>query len=412
MSRAPEPTWTLDQARSIQYLTLRVLYERNVTQETIDRFLGALWPAGFSQAASQLRHVRSPSLIDKATRGRITYGEQRDGAIREALVQRVLDTKCISPVTLKGLLLACCAPASDRAARHQPGARWTLYQAYKILHLGDQIVLEERMTRDTMEWFVRAVWQEGCSPAMKYSQSAFMRSSLSERLFSPLGRVEESIREIFVQRVIGAGRITDSILDWLYTSLIRARRKETPLVGGEGPFNIASDGLDTDMEVSERGVIGNERPLPWSECCVGQTNTFFHLASDDEATSGIKTISPSQWAAGSVGFDIPKPGSTASDNNKYLVTAPASQFKDAVQSLLQLSHGDSPTAANHPMDAHRPQFDNGVFLIEPNQLCQFDSSCYTNSDEEPTGSQNAPATKKRRVEGACELRKRVRHLVK
>ncbi|KAI1429649.1 hypothetical protein F5Y12DRAFT_415420 [Xylaria sp. FL1777] len=101
------------------------MYKGTITQGTLDWFLNALWPEGLSQGVHQLRVVEPCSLIDEATSGQITYEEQRNSAICNALVRYVQYTKYITPITLKVLLIARGASLDGQAATHQPQARWT-----------------------------------------------------------------------------------------------------------------------------------------------------------------------------------------------------------------------------------------------------------------------------------------------
>ncbi|KAI1315669.1 hypothetical protein F5Y16DRAFT_393315 [Xylariaceae sp. FL0255] len=228
MPSVPEPKFTLLQAQTIQYLTSQITYGKNVTPKTVDEFLNVLWPEGLSQGLHQLRHVQSPPLIDEAE-------EQRDKAICEALIHHVQYTKCITPTLLKGLLVALHSSKAELTARYEPEARWTLPQAYDIIHLGTQILLSEDVTEKTMDWFVYAIWKDGV-------QSSRPVNRLKNGLVSP------ATRDKFVQLVLTETKITDSILDWLYRALYIEDQS-------------SSDEGESDIDTLREGTSDDESPL-------------------------------------------------------------------------------------------------------------------------------------------------------
>ncbi|KAI1322794.1 hypothetical protein F5Y16DRAFT_404058, partial [Xylariaceae sp. FL0255] len=256
MSSILEPKFTLPQVRVIHYLTTRLSYEKNMTHNTLNWFLKALWPEGLSQGLHQLVNVTSGSIIDEVTSDQTFSEEQRNEAVREALVRHVEYTKCITPATLKGLLIARRASSSNPIARQEPEARWTLRQANDIIHVGNQILLEDDITQETMGWFVRAIWQDTLSQVATClphhdGQSTIPTNSISEGLVSPV------IRDEFVQRVLEQTKITDPILDWLRTAVIRIAKKRAFAIECLDSFGNDEDESDTLGE--ERS--GDEDPL-------------------------------------------------------------------------------------------------------------------------------------------------------
>lgn len=202
-------------------------------------FLGALWPEGLSKGLYQLLDVESPSLIDEATSGLVTCEAERKAEICYQFANRVHDTDCITPVILKGLLIALCGSVNVSEARHEPHLRWTVRQAHDIIHLSHQIQLEKGVTQGTVDWFVRAIWPNSASKAVTGLHSALSVSSVDESLVSP------AIRGIFVGRVLEATEINDYILDWLYRALFRTASERSPCVDGKGPFSDDEDIPDT-----------------------------------------------------------------------------------------------------------------------------------------------------------------------
>ncbi|KAI3326622.1 hypothetical protein HD806DRAFT_532255 [Xylariaceae sp. AK1471] len=204
------------------------------------RILESLWPEGLSQGLHQLASVTSCTLTYAATNGRISSEEQRNEAIRKALVQHVLHTKRITSDTLKWLLIARRASASDPIARHQPEARWTLREAHQINHVGNHILYKEDLTQETVDWFVRDILQDTHSQVATCQlchdgQSTFPTNSIDERLVSPV------IRDEFVRRVLVEARITDSIMDWLHRAVSATARERAPAIE-----RLDSSGSDID----------------------------------------------------------------------------------------------------------------------------------------------------------------------
>ncbi|KAI0404024.1 hypothetical protein F4802DRAFT_607791 [Xylaria palmicola] len=314
----------LPQVQVIRYLTERILYEGEVTPRTMESFLSALWP------------------------------EEREAIIYGEFVDRVQDTRCITPITLKGLLVALSSLINVPAVRYGPVARWTLCQAHNIIHLGNQIQLEEDVTQETMDWFVRALWPNSSS------QAATMTQSLCHSVYStlPVDSVDEhlaspAVRDRFVQLVLGATEITDSILDWLYDTLFRTAREGSPWVDGEDPFSDDKDKSDMlDEETS-----GDDNP----------SRTQSDLSCDSStADSDKENMLPSQSPAG---FKIWDSGSTTPDNKSFdylggSAIKERSQFEGTAESLLQLSR-DTLATANPFMDASYSLADNNRLHAGP-----------------------------------------------
>ncbi|KAI0398825.1 hypothetical protein F4802DRAFT_613449 [Xylaria palmicola] len=403
-SSAREPRSELPQVQVIRYLTKRILYEGEVTPRTMESFLSALWPEGLSQGLHQLLDVKSPSLIDKATSGLATCEAEREAMIYGEFVDRVQDTRCITPVTLKGLLVALSGLINVPAVRYGPVARWTLCQAHDIIHLGNQIQLEEDVKQEKMDWFVRALWPNSSSQAATTTQS--LRHSVYSTL--PIDSIDEhlaspAVRDRFVQLVLGAMEITDSILDWLHHALFRTAREGSPWVDGEDPFSDDEDKSDMlDEETS-----GDDNP----------SQTQSDLSCDSStADSDKENMLPSQSPAG---LEIWDSGSTTPDDKSldYLggsAIKKRSQFEGTAESLVQLSR-DTPAAANPFMDAGYSLADNSRLHAGPAPFAQPDqggggyngSSCIDNN-ENGTELQRMPAKRSQVEESNDGPRKRVK----
>ncbi|KAI1167170.1 hypothetical protein F5B18DRAFT_676200 [Nemania serpens] len=345
-------------------------------------FLSALWPEGLSQGLYQLLDVQSSSLIDEATSGLATCEAERKVIIYGELVDRVQDTRCITPVILKGLLIALSASAGSPAARCALEARWTLRQAHNIIHLGNQIQLEEDVTQETMDWFVRAIWPN--SPFQAAIRP--LCHSVNECLVSP------AIRDEFVGLVLGATEITDLIMDWLHEALFRTTREGSPWVDSEDPFSVTKDESDTfDEETS-----GNNNP--------SQIQSDFSRGSgtaNSDKENMLLLQSPAGleiWDSGSA-----NPDDKSLDSPRGSAIEERSQFEEAAESLLQLSRDNTPAAANRFLDAGYSLADNSRLHDGPAPFAQPDqrgddyngSSCM-DSDENSFELQRMPA-KKRQV---------------
>ncbi|KAI1159458.1 hypothetical protein F5B18DRAFT_677301 [Nemania serpens] len=406
-SPTQEPTWALPQVQVIRYLTDHILYEGNITPVTMEWFLSALWPEGLSQGLYQLLDVQSPSLIDEATSGLATCEAERKVMIYEELVDRVQDTRCITPVLLKGLLIALSASAGRPAAGCALEARWTLRQAHDIIHLGNQIQLEEDVTQETMDWFIRAIWPNSPSQAairpLRHSvHSALSIDSVNGCLVSP------AIRAEFVGLVLGAMEITDLIMDWLHEALFRTTREGSLWVDGEDPFSDDEDKSDTFNEETSR----NDNP--------SQIQSDLSRGSGT-ANSDKENMLPSQSPAG---LEIWDSGSANPDDKSLDYPSPRgsaiekrSQFEGAAESLLQISRDNTPAAANRFLNAGHSLADNGRLHDGPTPFAQLDqgggnyngSSCVDNNKND-TKLQRMPAKKRQVEEDDDGPRKRVKRL--
>ncbi|KAI3340364.1 hypothetical protein F4824DRAFT_453014 [Ustulina deusta] len=257
----------------------------------------------------------------------------------------------ITPVILKGLLIALSGSINISAARHELHIRWTLCQAHDIIHLGNQIQLEEDVTQETMDWFVRAIWPNS-SP-----HSALSIDSVDRCLVSP------AIRDEFVGLVLGATEITDPIMDWLYQAVFRSAREGSLYVDDKDPSSNNEDISDTfDEETS-----GDDNS--------SQTRSDLSCGGSGTADADKENMLPSQSPAGLKTWDS---GSTTPDDDKSLdyPGGPAikerSQFKEAAESLLQLSRDDSPAAPNHFLDADHNLADNSRLHNGPGPLVQLE----------------------------------------
>ncbi|KAI1182076.1 hypothetical protein F5B17DRAFT_216536 [Nemania serpens] len=388
-----EPRWALPQVQVIRYLTEHILYEGNVTPVTMEWFLSALWPEGLSQGLYQLLDVKCPSLIDEATSDLATCEAERKVMIYEELVDRVQDTRCITPVILKGLLIALSASASGPAAGCALEARWTLLQAHDIIHLGNQIQLEEDISQKTMDWFVHAIWpnspsQAATRPLCHSVHSALSIDSVNECLVSP------AIRDEFVGLVLGATEITDLIMDWLHEALFRTTREGSPWVDSEDPLSDDEDKSDTFNEETS----GNDNPSQIQSdlsCGSGIANSDKENMLPSQSPPGLETWDSDSANPDDKSLDYPYPGGS--------VIKERSQFEEAAESLLQLSRDNTPAAANPFLDAGHSLADNGRLHDGPTPFAQLDqrggghngSSCM-DRDENSFELQRMPA-KKRQV---------------
>ncbi|KAI1315579.1 hypothetical protein F5Y16DRAFT_421109 [Xylariaceae sp. FL0255] len=267
MSSVPEAKFTLLQAWTILYLTTQITCEKNVRPKTIDDFLNVLWPEGLSQGLHQLYYVQSPPLIDEVE-------EQRDNAIYEAFIQDIRKTNCITPTTLKGLLVPLNSSEPESTARYKLKPRWTLPQAYNIIHLGNQILLCQNVTKETMDWFVYAIWQDNV-------QSTRRVGHLKNGLVNP------AIGDEFVQLVLEETKITESIMDWLFRALYI-----------EDQSSSDEDGSDTDTlreETSDdEGPLFGQSSLHCGDHSICQTQRSSDFVFSDAAASDKENIPPSQ----------------------------------------------------------------------------------------------------------------------
>ncbi|KAJ3555975.1 hypothetical protein NPX13_g10239 [Xylaria arbuscula] len=134
-SSAREPKWALPQVQVIRYLTARILYKGKVTPREMEWFLSALWPEGLSQGLYQLLDVESPSLINEATSGLAACEADRKAMICNEFAERVQDTRCITPAMLRGLVVALSGSTNASVTQ-----------------------IEEDVTQETMDCFVRYIW--------------------------------------------------------------------------------------------------------------------------------------------------------------------------------------------------------------------------------------------------------------
>ncbi|KAI2601835.1 hypothetical protein GGR54DRAFT_634472 [Hypoxylon sp. NC1633] len=326
MSSVPEPKFTLLQAWTILYLTTQITGGKNVKTKTIDDFLNVLWPEGLSQGLRQLRYIQSPSPIDEA-------GEQSDNTIYEAFIQHIRYTRCITPTILKELLVTLHSSEAEPTARYEPEARWTLSQAYDIIHIGNQILLCQNVTVETMDWFVYTLWQDSI-------QCTRPTDRLQKNLVGP------AIRDKFVQLVLKETKITDSILDWLYRALH---------IKDQSGSN--EDGSDTDTlreGMSEKeGPLFGQSSLHYGDHSIYQTRRSSNFAFSDAAASDKENIPPSQSTAVSENWNS---SSTTSDceslnDEESSAIEGGSQVEDAARSLLQCSNSDMPTIVTPITDA-------------------------------------------------------------
>ncbi|TGJ78466.1 hypothetical protein E0Z10_g10296 [Xylaria hypoxylon] len=177
------------------------------------------------------------------------------------------------------------------------------------------------------------------------------------------------------------------MLDWLDMAILYTARGGTPLVDYEDPFGNNEDvsGM-LDEETSK-----NEHPLPKQPdlSCgnnAADSNKGNMLPLQGAASFGV-------WSSYSTTLDNKSPddaGRSATELTSYL--------KEAVESLLQLSHGDAPIAANPPVDADRRLPDDDASLTKPKQL-----DGYSNNGGE--GSRPVQA-KRHRFEDTYKPRKR------
>ncbi|KAJ3573565.1 hypothetical protein NPX13_g4647 [Xylaria arbuscula] len=338
-SSAREPKWALPQVQVIRYLTAHILYKGKVTLREMERFLSALWPEGLSQGLYQLLDVKSPSLINEATSGLAACEADRKAMICNEFAERVQDTRCITPVMLKGLLVALSGSTNIPVARHELYVRWTLCQAHDIIHLGNQIQLEEDVTQETMDWFVCAIWPHSSSQAVTWPlrhgvHSALSIDSIDECLVSP------AIRDEFVGLVLGATQITDLIMDWLYQALFPSERGGSLDVDGKDP---GSDDEDESYTLDEE-TSGDDKPSQTQLdlfCGKGIADSDKKIMLPPQSLPGLEI-----WDSGSTILDdksLDYPGASAIEEK--------SQFEEAAESLLQLSRDDSPAAPNRFMHA-------------------------------------------------------------
>ncbi|KAI1357258.1 hypothetical protein F5Y08DRAFT_334001 [Xylaria arbuscula] len=367
-SSAREPKWALPQVQVIRYLTAHILYKGKVTLREMERFLSALWPEGLSQGLYQLLDVKSPSLINEATSGLAACEADRKAMICNEFAERVQDTRCITPVMLKGLLVALSGSTNIPVARHELYVRWTLCQAHDIIHLGNQIQLEEDVTQETMDWFVCAIWPHSSSQAVTWPlrhgvHSALSIDSIDECLVSP------AIRDEFVGLVLGATQITDLIMDWLYEALFLSEREGSLDVDGKDPGNLS--------------------------CGKGTADSDKKIMLPPQSPAGLEI-----WESGSTILDdksLDYPGASAIEEK--------SQFEEAAESLLQLSLDDSPAAPNrfmhagHGLAGNSNLHDGFAPFARPDQGGGgHDGSFCMENEENSTESQRMPA-KRRQVEG-------------
>ncbi|KAI1322446.1 hypothetical protein F5Y16DRAFT_415961 [Xylariaceae sp. FL0255] len=343
MSSVPEPHFTPLQAWTIQYLTMQIICGKNVTPKTVDGFLNILWPEGLLQGLRQLYYVQSPPLIDEAE-------EYSDNAIREAFVQNIRCTRCITPTILKGLLVSLHSSETESTASYKPEARWTLLQAYNIIHLGNQILLSEYVTKETMDWFVYAIWQDDV-------QSTRRVSRLKKGLINP------AIRDKFVQLVPKETKITDSILDWLYRALYIEDQSSSD--EGESDTNTLREGTSDD----ESPLFG-QSSLNCGDHSICQTRRSSDFVFSDAAASNKENIPPSQSTALSENWDSST--NTTSDyerlDDEESSAKGGSQVEEAARSLLQCSNGDIPTMVT-PILTH---FDATKSQHGPNKRPRFE----------------------------------------
>ncbi|KAI0977460.1 hypothetical protein F4678DRAFT_477490 [Xylaria arbuscula] len=387
-SSAREPRWALHQVRVIRYLTERIFYRRKVTPRTTEWFLNTLWPEGLSQGIYQLLDVKSPSLIDEATSSLATCEAERKAIICDKFAEQVQDTRCITPALLKGLLIALSGSINVSVARHELHVRWTLCQAHDIIHLGNQIQLEKDVTQETMDWFVRAMWPNSSSQAITrpLRHSAHSIDSVDECPVSP------AIRDEFVGLVLGATKITDLIMDWLYQALFRSSREGSLYVNAKDPFSDDEDRSNTlDKEIS-----GDDNP--------SQTQSDLSCGSGT-ADSNKENMLPLQSPATLEIWDL---GSTTLDDKSLdysgeLAIEARSQFEEAAGSLLQLSRD-----AGHGL-ADNSRLHDGPAPFEQSYQGgggHNGSSCVDN-DENDTELQRMPA-KRGHVEDNNRPYKRVK----
>ncbi|KAI1357129.1 hypothetical protein F5Y08DRAFT_18992, partial [Xylaria arbuscula] len=345
-SSAREPKWALPQVQVIRYLTARILYKGKVTPREMEWFLSALWPEGLSQGLYQLLDVESPSLINEATSGLAACEADRKAKICNEFAERVQDTRCITPAMLKGSLVAFSSSINVSVVRHELHVRWTLRQAHDIIHLGNQIQLEEDVTQETMDWFVRYMWPSSSFEAVTWPLRHSVRSAL------PINSVDEclvspAIRDEFVGLVLGATEITDLIMDWLYQTLFRSAKEGSLYADGKDPFSDDENKSDTlDEETS-----GDDNPSQTQSYCSCGKGT---------SDSDKKYMLPSQSPAG---LEIWDSGSTIPDDKNLgypgrSAIEEKSQFEEAAESLLQLSRDDSPAAPSRFMHAGHSLADN------------------------------------------------------
>ncbi|KAI0977551.1 hypothetical protein F4678DRAFT_477578 [Xylaria arbuscula] len=374
MPSTPESSWTLPQARHISYLTLRILYEKNITQRTVEWFLNALWPEGISQAICQLLDVQPVTLLDEATECRIACREQREQAIREGLVQQILDTNHITPAILKGLVTALDASPlpCDRTTKHYVKAQWTLRG----------------------------------SPPVSTNHYDIPCTSTIGNAIKP--QTSSAIRKAFVQRVLGVTQINDSVLDWLHAAIFGTGKIASPSFNEEGSFSSDEDDSDTgDDETLENKTIGDESPFLGGEYCT--TQSICSSADNESGDSEKENEGSSQPVAS---FDIWDSESTAPSNKTLDIavtstTENTSQALEAAHSLSQLSHGDAPAAARPLTETKSGLPDDSLPSDRSASSAKRCQSHSYSSDDESIDLQHV-SSKRRRFEDSYKPRKRAK----
>ncbi|KAI1317869.1 hypothetical protein F5Y16DRAFT_406509 [Xylariaceae sp. FL0255] len=259
MSSVPEPKFTLLQARTILYLTTQIIYEKKVKPKTAE--------------------------------------EHRDNAIYEVFIQDIRKTNCITFTTLKGLLVALHSSETESTARYKLKPRWTLPQAYNIIHLGNQILLCQNVTKETMDWFVYAIWQDNVQSTRRVGH---LKNSL----------VDPAIRDEFVQLLYRA----------LYT---------------QDQSSSDEDGSDTNTlreETSDdEGLLFGQSSLHCGDHSICETQRSSDLVFSDAAASDKENIPPSPSTAISENWDS---SSTTSDDES-LDGEKSSQSKGGAESKRQ-----------------------------------------------------------------------------